>query len=118
MLTYRNMNEINYIALVTAEELNDSNEIFTRLYSNDVEVNYTINEDNKSIHILYIEAKEKGKGCGTETLKNFIDEFFDYDIEIEAVYQLCEWYKKFGFKFLYGIDDMMCCKMNLKKRGG
>jgi hypothetical protein len=115
MLTYENIFNVNFIAMQTAEATNDNGDIVARLYNNNVEINYTIDEINKIVHILYIEAVPQKSGKGTETLKVFLSEFQYYDIIVDALFYLNKWYEAFGFQFEYAIDDMYCYRMKLNK---
>lgn len=117
MLTYVNISNINFVALATAEATNDNNEIVTRLYSNNVEISFTIDQKLNIVHVLYIEATPTKKGKGTIVLKDFIREFSKYDIIVDALFYLKEWYESLNFKFQYAIDEMMCYKMKLRRKG-
>lgn len=116
MLTYENIESVNFIALQTADYTCDNNEILSRLYENNVEINYTIDDKNNSIHILYIEAYSQKQGHGTNTLREFLNEYSTYDIEVEALFYLKSWYEKFDFKFQYSIDEMFCYNMKLERK--
>ena len=113
MLTFTNTPAINFIALTVAEETNDNNEVYGRLYNNDVELFYTINDTEKLVHILYIESYNKRCGNATKVINSFLNEFEPYTITIEALYYLENWYTTFGFVSEYSIDDMLSFKMNL-----
>lgn len=114
-MIYEIIDSINYLALVTASETNDENEILSRRYENNVEINYTINEKDKIVHILYIESQNMNKGYGTAALKEFLNDFILYDVEIEAVFFLKKWYEKLGFTYKHAIDEMLCYKMKLER---
>lgn len=114
-MNYKYKDCVNYIAIATAEAAGDTNEIYVREYENDVEISYSIDEDSKSVHLIYIESKNQKKGHATETIKSFVNEFINYTVEIEAVFNLVKWYEGLGFEFMYDIDDSMCCKMQLKR---
>lgn len=114
-MIYEYTNNINYISLQVAESTNDTHDILSRLYNNNVQIDYTIDEKEKVVHILYIEALEKRKKCGTNALQLFLYDFNGYNIELESLFYLEEWYKRFGFDFKYHIDEMFCCKMILER---
>lgn len=116
MLTYENISSTNFIALATAEATNDDNVIVSRLYNNDVEVHYTIDEACNIIHLLYIEAKPTNKGKGTVVLTDFINEFSKYDIITDALFYLKRWYESFNFEYEYAIDEMCCFRMRLHRK--
>lgn len=114
-MIYEYIDNVNFISLATAESTDDQNDILCRLYNNNVQIDYTVDEKEKKVHILFVEAMEQRQGNGTVALKSFLKDFINYNIEIEALYYLEKWYKKFGFDFQYYIDDMLCCKMILKR---
>ena len=116
MLIYENISSINFIALATAEATNDNNVIISRLYNNNVEVYYTIDEKSNVVHLLYIEAKPTNKGKGTIVLNDFIKEFSKYDIITDALFYLKEWYESLNFKYEYAIDEMLCFRMRLYRK--
>ena len=114
-LTYECMKMINYIAICTAEATGDENEIYGREYNNDVELYFTIDYENNICHILYIESKYENNGNATAVINDFIKEFSDYTIVVDAIYYLENWYKSFGFIYDYDIDEMMCYHMSLRR---
>lgn len=117
MLTYENISNVNFIALATAEATNDNNEIVSRIYSNNVEIYYTIDKKLNTVHLLYIEANPTNQGKGTIVLKNFEKEFSNYDIIVDALFYLKKWYESLDFQYEYAIDEMYCYRMKLCRKG-
>ena len=111
MLTYKNTN-VNFIAFTVAESTNDDCEILSRMYENDVEVHYTINQDTNVVHLLYIESKDTQQGNATIVMKEFMEEFSNYNIIIDALFYLRDWYEKLGFKYEFAIEDMFSFRMS------
>lgn len=116
MLTYKPMN-LNYIAFYTAESTDDYNEIFSRWYENNVEVHFTIDKNTKLFHLLYIESHDKGCGNATNVLNEIITEFSQYNIVIEALFYLYDWYKSLGFQYEHNVDEMFSYRMILRRSG-
>ena len=85
-----------------------------RSYENGVFISFSI-KDNQEIHINVIESEIKGKGHGTEIMKEILQEFPDYDITLDAVEYAIEWYKSFGFKQMKPVDFSGCASMILKR---
>lgn len=70
--------------------------IIKRTYENDVQINYSVNGDE--VNISWIESRRKGCGRGTLVLREFIEEFKDKNITLNASDEdLAEWYEREGF---------------------
>jgi len=91
-----------------------NSEMHYRKYENNVFINFTIRENNK-IYIFLIESEEKGKGNGTLVMQDFLNEFQNYEIVLDAVEYAIDWYKQFGFKQIESINNGGYVHMILKK---
>lgn len=117
-LTYQTINICHYDAIITAKFYHENPEaIIVRNYQNGAIIEYLADQTNKIVHLLYICSSESGKKYGTDSLKEFINEFNQYDIITDAVPWLRTWYESFGFVYKYFIEDMCLLKMILSRKG-
>ena len=88
-----------------------------RCYKNGVSIEFVINENEKRIHLLYIESSKKSRGNASAVIKSIQEEFCDYLFELEAIPGRASYYKLFDFVCIGVNEEIPAIKMAWKNDG-
>lgn len=88
-----------------------------RCYKNGVSIEFVVNEDEKRIHLLYIESSNKGRGNASAVIRSIQEEFSDYLLELEAIPGRSSYYKLFDFVCTGVNEEIPAIRMAWKMDG-